>query len=184
METPPLTFQEYQEQTATTAVYPHVGENLPYTVLGMVDEAGEFAEKVLEAIGDQLDTELFAYLDLAVRTGKLMGLVKKVIRDGHGQITEEAGLKLYDAARAVTVRSDGIESMSYLGTPKLLEIKPVVVPEEAKPVLEKELGDVQWYVAGSARELGGSLQEIAVQNLAKLQGRKERGTLHGSGDHR
>ena len=47
-----------------------------------------------------------------------------------------------------------------------------------------ELGDVLWYVTRSANELGFNLQEIAEMNVEKLQSRKERGVLQGSGDNR
>ena len=53
-----------------------------------------------------------------------------------------------------------------------------------KPLSAKELGDVLWYLAASARELGYSLQDIAEINMVKLLSRKERGTLQGSGDER
>lgn len=48
----------------------------------------------------------------------------------------------------------------------------------------KELGDILWYVTRSANELGTSLEAIAEMNIQKLQSRKERGTLAGSGDDR
>jgi NTP pyrophosphatase (non-canonical NTP hydrolase) len=47
-----------------------------------------------------------------------------------------------------------------------------------------ELGDVMWYVSQVATELGSSLDDVLEANIAKLQGRKERGTLKGSGDDR
>ena len=53
-----------------------------------------------------------------------------------------------------------------------------------KQKLELELGDVLWYVAALAADLGLSLGEIAEKNIAKLHGRRERGTLQGSGDDR
>jgi NTP pyrophosphatase (non-canonical NTP hydrolase) len=53
-----------------------------------------------------------------------------------------------------------------------------------KEDLAAELGGVLWYVAALASELGYSLQEIAKNNLEELAGRKERGTITGSGDNR
>jgi len=50
--------------------------------------------------------------------------------------------------------------------------------------MSKELGDVLWYVAQLASELGLELDEIAAQNLEKLFSRQERGVLSGSGDDR
>ena len=47
-----------------------------------------------------------------------------------------------------------------------------------------EVGDVLWYCAVLASELGVSLNTIMQKNLEKLHGRKERGTLAGSGDNR
>jgi NTP pyrophosphatase (non-canonical NTP hydrolase) len=58
------------------------------------------------------------------------------------------------------------------------------VGDERKAAMAKELGDVLWYVAQIATELGLDLDEIAEQNLAKLLSRQERGVLSGSGDDR
>ena len=56
--------------------------------------------------------------------------------------------------------------------------------DERRTLLAKELGDVLWYVATLASELGLSMDDIASGNLAKLAARKSAGTLHGSGDLR
>lgn len=48
----------------------------------------------------------------------------------------------------------------------------------------KELGDVLWYIAAAARELGCSLAIVARMNIDKLRSRRERGVLAGSGDDR
>ena len=53
-----------------------------------------------------------------------------------------------------------------------------------KEDLTKELGDVLWYLAITARDLGIDLQEVAEVNIAKLKSRQERGVLGGSGDNR
>lgn len=56
--------------------------------------------------------------------------------------------------------------------------------EEKKREIAKEIGDVLWYCAVLANDLGLPLQEIAVMNIEKLESRKKRGMLGGSGDNR
>jgi len=58
------------------------------------------------------------------------------------------------------------------------------ISDERKAAMSKELGDVLWYVAQLATELGLDLDEIAGQNLEKLLSRQARGVLSGSGDDR
>lgn len=58
------------------------------------------------------------------------------------------------------------------------------VSDERRILLAKELGDVLWYIATLATELGLDLEEIAGHNLEKLAARKEAGKIHGSGDLR
>jgi len=50
--------------------------------------------------------------------------------------------------------------------------------------IEKELGDVLWYLAQLATELGLNLEEVAKKNLEKIYSRKKRGKIKGSGDKR
>jgi NTP pyrophosphatase (non-canonical NTP hydrolase) len=59
-----------------------------------------------------------------------------------------------------------------------------VITEDKKQELAKELGDVLWYVSQLASELKLSLDDIANLNIEKLQSRKQRGKLQGSGDNR
>lgn len=48
----------------------------------------------------------------------------------------------------------------------------------------KELGDILWYIAVVADDLGISFDDIAAKNIEKLKSRQARGTLSGSGDNR
>jgi NTP pyrophosphatase (non-canonical NTP hydrolase) len=109
-----LTFSEYHAQSQRRAIYPNVGSNVFYPVLGICGEAGELAEKL-----------------------------KKCLRDKDGEIG----------------------------------------PED-KRLMIKELGDVLWYISAVARELGTDLEDVARASLEKVNGRHDRGTLHGSGDDR
>ena len=56
--------------------------------------------------------------------------------------------------------------------------------EERRLALKDELGDVLWYLAVLADDLGFELSEIAEINVAKLTSRKERNVLKGDGDKR
>jgi NTP pyrophosphatase (non-canonical NTP hydrolase) len=47
-----MTFEQYQKQARTTALYPNVGSNFVYPTLGLVGEAGEVAEKVKKVLRD------------------------------------------------------------------------------------------------------------------------------------
>ena len=109
-----MTFEEYQQLSRRTAVYPDMGRNFIYPTLGLSGEAGEVSEKI-----------------------------KKVIRDKGGVIDDETRLSL-----------------------------------------AKELGDVLWYVAQMATELGLSLDAVAAGNIEKLASRQQRNQIHGSGDNR
>ncbi|HZJ10858.1 MAG TPA: nucleoside triphosphate pyrophosphohydrolase family protein [Trueperaceae bacterium] len=53
-----------------------------------------------------------------------------------------------------------------------------------KQALAAELGDVLWYVANLAADLGIELDAVGSANLEKLASRRARGVIHGSGDDR
>lgn len=55
---------------------------------------------------------------------------------------------------------------------------------EKKAEIAKEIGDVLWYCATLANDLGYTLQQIAEMNYEKLHSRQLRCKLGGSGDNR
>lgn len=63
------------------------------------------------------------------------------------------------------------------------DLQRTLTPEK-RELLIKEIGDVLWYLAAGAAELGTDLATIAKGNIDKLRDRKERGKLGGSGDNR
>jgi len=67
---------------------------------------------------------------------------------------------------------------------KIIRDNNSLVDKERKEDLMKELGDVLWYMAQIASELDLSLDKIASFNIEKLESRRERNALHGSGDNR
>lgn len=47
-----MTFEEYQQKSRKTAVYPNAGNNFIYPTLGLAGEAGEVAEKIKKVLRD------------------------------------------------------------------------------------------------------------------------------------
>lgn len=67
---------------------------------------------------------------------------------------------------------------------KLYRDRRGVMDEAFKVEIKKELGDILWYVSDVGTNLGIDLQQIADYNIEKLESRKQRGKLTGSGDNR
>ena len=67
---------------------------------------------------------------------------------------------------------------------KIIRDKNGEISEQDKVELGKELGDVLWYLAVFANQLGISFDQVASDNLAKLADRQKRNVLGGKGDNR
>ncbi len=83
------------------------------------------------------------------------------------EIAGEAG-EICDKIKKLIRDGDGIQNIS----------------DEIKHSLALELGDVLWGISALAGDLGFYLDQIATMNLDKLQSRKDRGVISGSGDAR
>lgn len=55
---------------------------------------------------------------------------------------------------------------------------------ERRHQIALELGDVMWYAASLAHDLGYTLDDICQMNLDKLASRMQRDRIHGEGDER
>jgi len=67
---------------------------------------------------------------------------------------------------------------------KIIRDNGGIIDEQARKEISKELGDCLWYITSMCQNLGITLESVATANIEKLQGRHERGTIHGSGDNR
>jgi NTP pyrophosphatase (non-canonical NTP hydrolase) len=67
---------------------------------------------------------------------------------------------------------------------KIIRDDNSVITSQKRGEIAGELGDVLWYAARLAAELGYTLEEIAQGNLDKLEDRRARNVVGGSGDYR
>lgn len=67
---------------------------------------------------------------------------------------------------------------------KVLRDNGGIFTKENVATIADECGDVLWYLAALAHDLGYTLDQIAEMNMKKLDSRRERGVIHGSGDKR
>jgi NTP pyrophosphatase (non-canonical NTP hydrolase) len=67
---------------------------------------------------------------------------------------------------------------------KVIRDNDGVLTDQVRDAVAKELGDTMWYLAVLANEMDYDLATIAQINIDKLNSRKERGVLSGSGDNR
>jgi NTP pyrophosphatase (non-canonical NTP hydrolase) len=67
---------------------------------------------------------------------------------------------------------------------KVLRDRAGVFDLDTREAIKLELGDVLWYLAQLASELGFELEDVAQANLDKLASRAARDQIAGSGDDR
>lgn len=88
-----MNFEEYQEKSRKTALYPNKDKNFIYPTLGLSGEAGEVAEKIKKVIRDK-----DGIIDAETRE-----MIKKELGDVLwyvSQLATELGLSLDDVAES------------------------------------------------------------------------------------
>lgn len=199
------TFSDYEAAALSTAVYPGQGGplGLMYVSLKGAGEAGEFAQHLVEdraipvdllkkEIGDELWYCAAKARELGTTLGELLGTdVIETLEDTLDFTTNSVRhLALVGAAQAgqfaeqvgKAIRDDGmgaIEINAQAGT-----IIEQGLNSKRVEQLSQLLVDHVEHLVQKARALDTSLAEIGAANIAKLQDRKTRGVLGGSGDNR
>ena len=98
-----------------------------------------------------------------------------------------SGTAIYPEKHRITYPALGMAGEAGEGAnkvKKLIRDGPENRPDTWREDIASEIGDVLWYCASLASDLNLSLGMIASQNLIKLDKRKAKGTLGGSGDTR
>lgn len=158
-------WNEYQELSKSTAIYPNVGDNLSYPILGLIDETGEFMEKQGSGASQE---------DLRAELGDIYWYVAAVCR--------ELGYNMEDVANASCASVDILVLLKMAGIAKKVQRDGPEVIEE-----KDMFGKLACFWVQLRNSLGLSKVQqlqVAQENLDKLNSRKERGKLQGSGDNR
>lgn len=175
-------FKEYSDAALTTRIYPNVGNNYPYVLFGLIGETGELFEKfdilsdqelLIKEVGDVMWYLAGTYdemkIDIAgaekninikfspnVKSGKQYLLNQIMVHNG----------KLFETVKKAIRDNNG------------------VIDEARKEKIKNALDTLVAYVTEICHVYDVSVFEVMQANIDKLQGRKERGTLGGSGDVR
>lgn len=97
-----------------------------------------------------------------------------------GELAEKIGKLFRDGVKGESVLCAALE----YSADEVAVMRPSDLPWSFRLAVAKELGDVLWYITRLAYWFGFTLEEIASLNVEKLESRKARGVLGGSGDNR
>jgi NTP pyrophosphatase (non-canonical NTP hydrolase) len=107
--------------------------------------------------------------------------------DEYQQQALKTAVNTYDPLTAKTVWAMGVAGEAgevVEKWKKIIAYQDGKYTQEQIDELAKELGDVVWYVAVFAHELGFTFEEIMQRNVDKLKSRKAREVIKGAGDNR
>ena len=178
-----LTWNEYQQQALTTAIYP-LKRELEYTAFGLLSEVGELAE----AMG--IETETVRLPSCRGELGDTFWYVAAM-----GDALNVPLQHIYDYLTAFSFRGD-LEAEEVL--PLIMVQAGLVAGYIKKSIRDNDgflsdrsrvqiitaLCKLMAYSEYLADEFGSSVNGILNDNLNKLADRKQRGVLKGSGDSR
>lgn len=136
--------------------------------------------------GNALDAYQSAAMETAIYPGQgtPMGLlyVSLKLNGEAGELAEHVGKAMRDDALFGSRRILVGQRMAG-GEPVTAVFCNSLTPERRNAII-REAGDVLWYIAAVCREMGVRLSDVAATNIDKLNSRKKRGSLRGSGDNR
>ena len=117
----------------------------------------EYQAKAMTTCMDSSKNPLYMLLMTGEEVGELQGKFSKAIRKGW-------------------ISFDDNQIKVHFEKCELYDLK------EWFNLVEKELGDCLWGLAGLCEVMGWSLEDVAQMNLDKLAARKAVGTIDGNGD--
>jgi len=124
-------------------------------------------------------------LDLGVRTNETHKYNRISDLDMYQQVAKTTAI--YPREQAIIYPTLGLTGEAGEVANKVKKIIRDGTIENHESLIQEisaEIGDCLWYISVLADDIGVKLSDIANNNLIKLANRKEKGTIHGSGDKR
>lgn len=186
-----MNFSVYQKEALKTALYPSVGSNILYPMLGLIGESGEIAGKISKIIRDDSGTmtpkrraairgELGDVLwfmatvctEADLDMGTLYLLANRAINNVHMTDLPRLAFKLSQQTAHMSIL---VEQFIY--GPHKGDMKVLAPLSTDITILFTNMIDL--CLACSL-----DIEQVAQSNIEKLTSRQERGVLQGSGDNR
>ena len=186
-----MDFSVYQQEALKTALYPNIGNNILYPMLGLMGEGGEVAGKIKKMIRD----------DGGIMTRERRDAMRGELGDVlwyMATVCEEAGLNMGTlyllAQRAVNnVHMTDLPRLAFRLSQQTAHMSMLVEqfvygPHEGDMNALAPLGTDMTILFTNMIDLciacSLDIEQVAQSNLEKLASRQERGVLQGDGDNR
>lgn len=163
-------FSEYQKEAMKTAVYPNIGSNLAYPVLGLINEIGE----LFLADGDDID-------DWVHECGDVQWYCAACY--------QESGVEfdLFNSTLSPKyVYQELFSDIAILAhiAKKAMRDNGGVIQNKNKDVFYRVMRRIMSLILYECSEHRVSLFDVWQHNLDKLAGRQSRNVIKGDGDYR
>lgn len=184
-----MNFKDYQEQASKTALYKKETA-LEYTILGLVNEAGEVADAYKQILKAGQNSQ--SALNLAKESGDCLWYLSQVVRELGLEIDVELSAlteKYADSVNdetslQIAILSLVFESGEVAGIYKKVLRGDKSLDDSNKAKILNRCNDVLWSLYLIVKWVGYDLNTIAEMNIAKLNDRLNRGVIKGDGDNR
>lgn len=128
----------------------------------------EYQKLAMTTCMESCENFSYMFINLVGEVGEFASKVAKAIRKREMVVTDGDIWPDYDHNLCV---SGGIEALD-------------TINPELRPGLRKEAGDILWQLSGLCKVMGWDLEDVARENLDKLQSRQKRHCIDGEGDNR
>jgi len=174
-----ITWDEYQQQALTTAIYP-LKRELEYTVLGLCSEVGEIGEAYLRKTTDPAEVlaeigDNFWYCAAIADALKVpLSLVAQI----HPPVSGVYGIS--ELLLQIVSQTSGMAGV----VKKSIRDNDGFLSSAGQVKIEEHLNTTLWLLDDLCRRFNTTRTAVMSKNLNKLADRKQRGVLQGSGDNR